>query len=262
VKQVAWPKLPRSLAMAAAAAAILVLGASCDERFEFDRGTVGGTGLSAGSGGSGASGGDGGTNASGVAGVPAGGGGLSTGGIGGSGGIGGIGGIGGSAGGGQGGAAESCGEHAACPPTQRCIAGACFECEVDADCAATGYRFCHPERHRCMACVTPGDCPENFACDLRTNECVHTCQDETDCPDEAPGCEGGLCFECDGDHDCEDSPLGAMCAADRSGCVRCRDADDCPGPCDTRLGRCVECLDGRDCESGICEPATGDCTPP
>lgn len=80
-----------------------------------------------------------------------------------------------------------------------------------------------------------------------------------DCPDATPGCDGGFCFGCYGDYDCEQSPLGQYCAADRSGCVHCRDADDCPHLCDKLVGRCVDCLDGGDCVSGFCDSVSGLC---
>lgn len=226
---------------------LLVLCASCDERFEFDRpaavasesgaSNAGSAGLPAGSGG------------------PAGGA-MAAASVAGSGGV--FAGAGGQSG--VSGAAGGCGLHGACPGTQRCIEGNCYECELHVDCFGGRFAACHPERHRCVECVAPGDCGPDAVCDFRTNRCVQTCEDEIDCPAATPACEGGLCVSCDGDRHCEQSPLGRYCAADGRGCAECRDADDCPEQCNTLWGRCVECLDGRDCDSGFCDSA-GVCVP-
>jgi hypothetical protein len=63
------------------------------------------------------------------------------------------------------------------------------------------------------------------------------------CPPDAHGCDEKrmVCYECDEDRECEDSPLGPYCAPDGSGCVECRGSEGCGSEqhCDDLTGKCI-----------------------
>lgn len=225
---------------------LLLLTAACNDRFEFDVEPA--TSGAAGAGGSviGVAGG-------GVAGVSVGG---TSAGAAGS----------GAAGGGSGGSggASACGAGPPCPAGLRCVTGECHECAEDADCSTPGLGRCDALRHRCVECVDKADCASDFACDELANRCLRICSEQLKCPATAHGCDEarGVCYECDGDHECSDSPLGPFCAADGSGCVTCKSDEDCSGQrCDQLRGKCVDCRDGRDCTSRLCDPESHACLP-
>lgn len=221
----------------------LVLCVACHESFEFDV-PAAAAGLGGTPGGAGSAGGDAGTA----------GGGTTSGG-------------GGTAGGlpseaGTSGVAEACGQHGACPSGLHCADGECRACASDADCAPLGLKRCDLTRYRCIECITTSDCSEGFRCDALGNKCLMACAQRSDCPATAHGCNAsrGVCYECDEDRECARSESGPLCALDGSGCVACRDHDDCGDLlCDTLTGQCVECRDGLDCASGLCEPLEHVC---
>ncbi len=227
--------------------ALLVGVSACDDRFEFDipaAGSAGSAGSAAGSAGS-----------SGSA-AEAGRGGGSSGDGGGAG-----------ATAGAGGAPDSttaCGELPECPASLRCVDERCRECASDADCSLPERQHCDTARSRCVNCRDAGDCPAGFVCDQRANRCLQSCSRTLKCPTTAHGCDEarGVCYECDGDHECMSSALGPFCAADGSGCVACESDEQCAGAlCDPLTGRCVDCRDGDDCSSGLCDPHTAACIP-
>jgi hypothetical protein len=202
---------------------LLLLTSACNDRFEFDTAKAGGGGA-----GSGAVSGSGAAGNGGAAGGGA------------------AAGAGGSAGG------------------LHCSASECYECVEDGDCATAGFVRCDVQRHRCVECLEKSDCAPDFACDQLANRCLRVCSTELKCPVTAHGCDEGrgVCYECDEDHECSDSPLGPFCSADGSGCVMCKSDEDCSGKrCDQLRGNCVDCRDGRDCPSRLCEPATHTCLP-
>ena len=165
--------------------------------------------------------------------------------------------------GGSGSPPAACGDLAACPAELHCADGLCSQCATDVDCAAPGLPRCEPMRHRCVACVTTADCDTGFACDSLANRCLKKCGTDIDCKGQH-GCDEHrlVCYQCDEDRECDDSPLGALCASDGSGCVQCRKDADCPSQhCDQLMGRCVDCRDGLDCPSRLCSPATFTCLP-
>jgi hypothetical protein len=234
-----------------AGGAILLATSGCDSAFEFDippagGGNAGSSGAPAGSAGTPTTAGGGATA---VAGSSAASGGAQA----------------GSAGsGGAGGerADETCGSYARCPPDLYCSDGECRECASDGDCMSTGSSRCDPERHRCVACLTEQDCGPGFACDSLANRCLLKCGDGLACPRDLHGCDEGrgVCYECDEDYECDDSPTGELCASDGSGCVQCRSDQDCDDQhCDPLSGRCVMCRDGRDCDTGLCDPSAHVC---
>jgi hypothetical protein len=177
--------------------------------------------------------------------------------------------VGGSAvaGGGMAGAAPArCGTGPACPSQLHCVEGACTQCEADADCSAFGLLRCQPELRRCVECLATSDCPADFSCDVVAYRCLRTCGPDLPCPPDAHGCdeERMVCYACDEDRECEDSPLGSFCAADGSGCAPCRGTEGCATDqlCDELSGACVECRDGSDCDSGLCDPHGHTCLSP
>ena len=241
----------RTLGSALAIALTLGLGSSaCDDSFLFDV-TMAGAGGTAGSAGA---------TFSGTTGNGAAGGGRAPGlGVGGTA----AGGTAGSsdAGGGGGTAQTSCGDVAACPADLHCSGNLCSQCARDEDCTASGLPRCEPTRHRCVACLTTADCEVGHACDSLAHRCLKRCGEDIDCKGQH-GCDELrlVCYQCDEDHECRGSPLGALCASDGSGCVQCRKDADCPNQlCDQLTGRCVDCRDGLDCPSRLCSPTTFTC---
>ncbi len=172
---------------------------------------------------------------------------------------------GGASGSASGSAGEACGVGPACPAGLHCVDGACHQCASDADCPTADAARCDPARHRCVGCLVAGDCPSDFGCDPLANRCLRTCSADLPCPEAAHGCneERMVCYACDEDRECEQSPLGAFCALDGSGCVQCRGDLGCEASqhCDELTGRCVECRDGDDCVSRLCEPQLHSCLP-
>jgi hypothetical protein len=160
---------------------------------------------------------------------------------------------------------DSCGAVAACPAPLHCAGDVCVQCAADADCERYDLARCDPTRHRCVACIGTADCESGFVCDELANHCLRQCNLDADCPAPADGCDGlrRVCYQCDEDEECLRSPLGHVCATDRSGCVHCRKDLDCQGQlCDQLTGRCVDCRDSGDCSSGLCDPMTGSCINP
>ncbi len=115
---------------------------------------------------------------------------------------------------------------------------------------------CQPQRVQVCPCDGPGDCA---ACETCVgNLCVSKCPDGWFCENET-------CVECDTMHPCPDGKVcnGGKCVCppdkpfmDAEGnCSDCNDANPCP-PCYTctPVG-CVPVV----CESGVCDPDTGDC---
>lgn len=163
------------------------------------------------------------------------------------------------------GAGESCGAGPACPAELHCVEGACYQCAGDADCGTLDLGRCDPTRHRCVQCLVAADCPGDSGCDPIANHCLRICGQDLPCPEDAHGCdeERMVCYACDEDYECEQSPLGSLCAPDGSGCVECRGSLGCDPPryCDELTGRCVECRDGSDCASKLCDPKLHSCLP-
>jgi hypothetical protein len=169
----------------------------------------------------------------------------------------------GSAGSGElGGAGQGpCGDVAACPEGLHCSDDLCWQCASDSDCTASGLTRCEPARHRCVACLTTADCDVGYACDSLAHRCLKKCGGDVDCKDQH-GCDEQrlVCYRCDEDRECSDSPLGSLCASDGSGCVLCRKDADCQNQrCDQLSGSCVDCRDGLDCASRLCNPTTFTC---
>jgi hypothetical protein len=155
----------------------------------------------------------------------------------------------------------SCGDVAACPADLHCRDNLCWQCASDLDCTVSGLRHCEPIRRRCVACVTTADCDVGYACDSLANRCLKKCEEDVDCKGQH-GCDEHrlVCYQCDEDRECSASPLGPLCATDRSGCVQCLKDADCPNQhCDQLVGRCVDCRDGLDCPSRLCSPTTFTC---
>jgi hypothetical protein len=234
---------------------VVMLPVACNERFEFDVPSAAGMTGAAGAGGHGPG------EVGGSAGSALAGGGASFAGTAsGSAGLG-----GGAAVGGQAGsvaASERCGELRACPSGLHCVEAECRACATDADCVESGLARCDLTRYRCVACISSTDCGEDYRCDSLANRCLPACDELSDCPQTAHGCNTrrGVCYDCDADRECATSPLGKFCAVDGSGCVQCRNDADCNDAlCDPLTGRCVECRDGLDCSSRLCAPLEHVC---
>lgn len=243
-----------------------VTAAACNSRFEFDMPPAAGssgTQAQAGSSGAAGTGGSlaggssaGGSSAGGSSGSPAGSAGTASGQAGG----------GGTAGSdpsdGGGGSGDVC-EGVTCPAPLHCANGACAECAGDSDCLTAAAPRCEPVRHRCVACTQATDCPDGFVCDALGNRCARHCIQDLDCPADTHGCDEArlVCIKCDENEECAGSPLGKVCASDRSGCVQCRKDSDCATGhhCDALTGRCLDCAMGAQCTSGFCDVTVGAC---
>jgi hypothetical protein len=130
-----------------------------------------------------------------------------------------------------------------------CVAGACIQCQTDADCVDAG---------------------TGVGCDRTTGQCL-ACKADSDCSGSLTGkCSPlGQCNGCTTDADC--ATLGdstqALCVA--HSCVGCRTTADCggSGACDTTTGQCTGCATSDDCcsSSGVspcplsCNTALGRC---
>jgi hypothetical protein len=160
---------------------------------------------------------------------------------------------------------DACGALAACPAPLHCAGAVCVQCVEDVDCEPYNLARCDPTRHRCVACIETADCQMGFSCDALANRCLQQCMADVDCRGSADGCDGlrRVCYKCDENEACLNSPLGHVCASDGSGCVQCGKNGDCPGQvCDQLTGRCVDCRDADGCPSGLCNPMTGTCINP
>lgn len=149
----------------------------------------------------------------------------------------------------------------------------CVECVSNDQCSNSRPR-CHPELRRCVACVEHDNCRDlpGYTCDLYTHKCVLGCGFDTDdgdnddsessCGNDFYACDQsrGLCALCSGDHACEFSETGSLCAV--TSCVECRKKDDCfdGKVCDPVLFECVECSTWNDCDHDeVCDLRTHEC---
>ena len=83
-------------------------------------------------------------------------------------------------------------------------------CTSNADCSGE-FDICHPERLRCVECVTDGHCDElGETCSAQLGECAVPCTTASDCGSDDPICDSaiGFCVECLGDADCT---AGELC---------------------------------------------------
>ncbi|HEY3447961.1 MAG TPA: DUF11 domain-containing protein, partial [Myxococcales bacterium] len=133
---------------------------------------------------------------------------------------------------------------------------ACRACQVDADCAATGYPICDllsgsANRGACVVCTADSNCSSSDPrCNLSTNTCV-ACLTRADCANPAPVCSGSTktCRACSSDADC----FGPAPACQPSGaCAECSSLNLalCTGStpaCDYPSGTCIGCRADLDC---------------
>jgi len=166
--------------------------------------------------------------------------------------------------------------------------GACHPCTRDAHCSP-GFH-CHPEKFRCVECLSSRDCkdPERPECSTG-NQCVAACTDdcregEAQCGKTSTGAVGvRTCGRFDGDPCLEFGPVvacpaGTLCGPLPDGTTGCR----CDAPCPEGESRCTSagvtgretcrkvaasgclawvsdpCPEGSVCNGGQC-PCTGEC---
>jgi hypothetical protein len=79
-------------------------------------------------------------------------------------------------------------------------------CTSSSDCTTDDALYCHPDRLRCVECVTDGHCAESAeSCSSALGECAIPCVADEDCPErDDPLCDRviGFCVECRDDTDC------------------------------------------------------------
>jgi Cys-rich repeat protein len=147
------------------------------------------------------------------------------------------------------------------------VSGACFECVVDANCAAGMAHRCDAALHRCVECGVDGDCGSGQKCEPTTRRCVTTCDSIlTKCTDGTYICDPalGFCVRCHGDVECVLPGDQNICDTANGKCVECVADTDCPKAkprCDRTRGTCAACLAPSDCapSTPLCDPATRTC---
>ena len=111
-----------------------------------------------------------------------------------------------------------------------CLDGLCVECKTTRDC--NGDDICHPEKHRCVDCLSNKDCSSvSPVCNLEGNECAE-CWTDDDCP---PSTMTSISKQ-----------KTKFCIIDdkyafKNKCVECKDNSNCPENewCRTDMGICV-----------------------
>jgi hypothetical protein len=157
----------------------------------------------------------------------------------------------------------------ACPSGLTCVAGACLECAIDAECAGTRLR-CGTSgtfRNLCVECNTKTDCGPKQDCNVVTGHCVDTCSEINEaCSQSGYACNDDkrMCVTCLTKANCPSSQA-PNCDPQLGVCVACFSSAQCKDPkrgvCDRRDGQCYGCLRGSDCASGTCDPAMRQCAP-
>ena len=149
----------------------------------------------------------------------------------------------------------------------------CVECVTDDHCStvggaaggAAGGLRCDTKARRCVACLTPAQCPATQTC--VAGRCISTCVEDAIPATCAAGtkCESGLCAACETDNanPCSGTPATPYCLASPQICVACRGDADCAGGtrCDPVRKACVACIAAADCPATkpLCDLTTGTC---
>jgi hypothetical protein len=189
-----------------------------------------------------------------------------------------------------------CGEGFICPPSvgrcmQGCLLnedcapefscnnalGACVECTFDPDCTDPDRPRCLSDEGRCVGCLEPGHCPDDYYCDLveasgQRYSCREGCLDGNDCAPgtrcEREGSAAGRCVECTPEtvvQDCTEGNRG-RCHPDLRRCTQCYDDEQCNVGqldwCHPGDWVCVRCLEDEHCPLGtVCVAGTSTCEP-
>lgn len=146
-------------------------------------------------------------------------------------------------------------------------------CEASSECLVAGQPICDPQVELCRACDREGGDAECRERDDTAGVCASDgrcveCEVSVDCAASGPPiCSGETCMACT-----EDAAGDAACAARGDGldycsggaCVACGDDSHCPTEapvCDDTSKTCRTCADHDECDSEVCHPDNGQCTP-
>ena len=147
---------------------------------------------------------------------------------------------------------ENCGCDGPCPPTAKCIGGAC-SCEnadqvlCDGECIPEADCFCDPQKHQNDSnnCGCMGPCSSTDFCEAGQCKCdpIVNANNATNCVCKGPCDEGLACIQ-------------GVCSCPPS---KLNDVNDCGchGPCPTALWADMICNSGQ-C---VCPPGTNFCQP-
>ena len=129
----------------------------------------------------------------------------------------------------------------------------CVECVDNSQCGGGKGPAC--VAGECEECATSADCGTGKACFPKDHKCVDQCDDDTDCPGDAPTCiiATGVCVECSVDQDCAGDSGHPVCNLIHGQCSECATSADCglaEPVCDVQAGECRDCLIDSHCPVG------------